>query len=124
MATSIRSMFQRRISLYVDRQERPWNTSSSDVRSRTSSNAAIYSNSPGQSLLISEESPSDSQQWTPNLEAVRDSVRFAVTTADLTPLDHADQNNDTNLTKLHLPPCAKDSGRASIAEDGMLNMNT
>jgi hypothetical protein len=112
--------------LHVDKQERPRNTSSFDVGSgphtgRKCGNVPILTDATytfawaenrlrmtrtGRRTWKSCESQYDSQ-----------SPR-----ADSTPLNLADQHNDTlPLTNLHLPPCAKDGRRASTAEDMMLN---
>lgn len=40
------------------------------------------------SVCLGGKSPSDDQQWTPNLEAVRASIRFAIARADSTPSNH------------------------------------
>ncbi|CDM27974.1 Probable transposable element [Penicillium roqueforti FM164] len=43
------------------------------------------------SFFLGGKPPSDDQKWKPNLEAVRASIRFAIATADLRPLNLANE---------------------------------
>ena len=75
------------------------------------------------SFFLGEKSPSDDQNWTPNLEAVRASIRFAIATGQLdaaqpcrrTQITHSSRSNS------HQPPRARDGIRASTAKNWMFN---
>jgi hypothetical protein len=82
-----RIMPPRQINVHVEKQERPWSTSSFDVgrgmhTGRKCCNVptlieAIYLSS------WAENRPLMVKNWTPNLEAVRTSIRFAIATGRL-----------------------------------------
>jgi hypothetical protein len=115
MAISIGSTLQRRTSVHVDKQERPWNTSCFDVRSGLHSEQH-YCNV---AKLTGTISPSSWAGNRPLMICIGRQIwklcepRYDSRSprADSTPLNHADQHNDTLITNLHLPPCAKYSGR-------------
>jgi hypothetical protein len=80
-------MLPRQISAHVDKQERPWTTFCFDVGSgprtgRKCCNVPIPTEE-NLSFFLGGKLPSDDQKWTPNLEAVRASIRFAIATGRL-----------------------------------------
>ena len=111
--------------VYVDKQERPWNTSSFDVGSGlctgrkccnipVPTEATCLSSWAENHLRMTRTGRRTWKQCEPQYDS--QSPR-----TDLTPLNHVDQHND-NLpqTNPHQPPCARDGRRASTAEDRML----
>jgi hypothetical protein len=127
IAIYVGSTLQTQTSAHVDKQERPWNTSSFDVGSGPH-NEQHYCNvakltgaiSPsfweGNRPLIISNGLRTWKRCEPQYDS--QSPR-----ADSTPPNHVNQHNDTlpPFTNLHLPPCATNGGRASTAEDRMLN---
>jgi hypothetical protein len=87
MDISFESIPLRQINVHVDKQERPWTTSSFDVGSGMHTGRKCC-NVPTliEAIYLSSwvgKSPSDDQNWMPNFEAVRASIRFAIVTGRL-----------------------------------------
>ncbi len=80
--------------VHADRPRKLWSTSSFDVEVDRTSDGMLQCTGITRNLsfYLGGKSPSDDQKWTPNLEAVRASIRFAIATGRPRPLNPADEH--------------------------------